>query len=383
MKPSAWSMARVLAITTTISYGILFYSFGVFIKPMEAELGFSRAQSSLAFSMALLIAGLAAIPIGRYVDKHGARAVMTLGSILATVLVLAWSKIESLVGLYVVWLLMGLAMSAIFYEVAFTVVAVWFDQQRQKAMLLITLVAGLASTIFIPLETFLISQMGWRRALVVLTGMVAITIPLHAVFLRHKPHSVSVAKSDAAEPIMRTSRFWWFVVAIATVRIAASAMSAHAVPLLLERGYTPALAATMTGSIGLMQLVGRIFFTPLTSKNSLFTLAIWTFGIHALGLTMLFFFAVSSVWLFVILFGASNGAITLARAGLLAEIYGSRHYGQLNGVMALVTAVMGAVAPLLAGILHDVTGGYTVVLVVIVLTTISSTWMIYKVKCYV
>jgi MFS family permease len=376
-------MARVLAITTTISYGILFYSFGVFIKPMEAELGFSRAQSSLAFSMALLIAGLAAIPIGRYVDKHGVRGVMTLGSILATALVLAWSQIESLVGLYVVWLFMGLAMSAIFYEVAFTVVAVWFDQQRQRAMLLITLVAGLASTIFIPLQTYLISQLGWRMALVVLAGMVAVTIPLHAVFLRHKPHSVLVAKDDDAKTIVRTGRFWWFVIAIATVRIAASAMSAHAVPMLLERGYEPALAATMAGSIGIMQLIGRIFFTPMTSRNSLFTLAIWTFSIHALGLAMLFFSGAGSVWLFVIFFGASNGAITLARAGLLAEIYGSGHYGQLSGIIAFATSLMGAIAPLLAGILRDVTGGYTVVLVVIVLITISSVWMIYQVKSHI
>lgn len=377
----AWLIAWVLAITTTIAYGILFYGFGVFTKPMEAELGFSRAQSSLAFALALLVAGLVAVPLGRYVDKHGARLVMTIGSLLATVLVLAWSQVQSLLALYLIWIGVGLAMSTLFYEVAFTVVAVWFEASRQKAMLLITLIAGLASTIFIPLETFLITCLGWRQALMVLAGILAVTIPLHAFFLRHKAHVSRETRIDAdAKTIMRSERFRWFVMSFALVRIAASALSSHAVPLLLERGHTAALVAIMTGSIGLMQLVGRIFFTPLTGRQPLFTLSIWTFGLHALGLACLLWPGLLSVWIFVVLFGASNGAITLARAGLLADIYGSKHYGQLGGVIALATAAMGAVAPLLAGILHDFTGGYQLVLVTIVLTTLSSIGMMLRVR---
>jgi MFS family permease len=363
-----------------MSYGILFYSFGVFTTPIEAELGFSRAQSSLAFSMALLVAGLVAIPVGRYVDKHGARAVMTLGSVLATVLLIAWSQVQSLAGFYLVWLGLGLTMSAVLYEVAFTVIAVWFDASRQRAMLLITLIAGLASTIFIPLETYLITQLGWRQALWVLAGLLAITIPLHAVFLRHKSHQHKETMVSDARAVFRTQRFWWFVIAIATVRIAASAMSAHTVPLLLERGHTAALVAVMAGGVGLMQLVGRIFFTPMTSKQSLFTLSIWTFGIHALGLIFLFLPSILSVWVFVVLFGASNGAITLARAGLLADIYGSKHYGQLSGVIALATSMVGALAPLVAGLLHDFTGGYKIVLGILILTTLSSMIMMTRVR---
>ena len=378
----AWSIAWALAVTETISYGILFYSYGIFIKPMESELGFSRAQTSAAFSIALLVAGLAAIPVGQWVDKHGARGVMTLGSILGSILILAWSQIYSLSALYLVWLGMGLAMSAVFYETAFTVIAVWFQQDRQRAMLTITLVAGLASTIFIPLETYLVSWLGWRQALVVLSALLAlVTIPLHAIILRHKPRElIPFPSTPSAKTTLQSSTFWWLVLSIAMVRIAASAMSAHSVPLLLERGYSSALAATLAGSIGLMQLLGRIFFTPMTSKNSLFTLAIWTFAIHALGLAMLFLPGTWSVWAFVLFFGASNGAITLARAGLLADIYGPKHYGQLSGVMSFAVSITGAFAPVVAGTLHDISGNYTIMLVVLVLTTLCSVGMMYRVK---
>ena len=155
-----WRIAWALAITQTIGYGILYYGFGVLIKPMEAELGWSRAETSGAFSLALLVAGLCAIPVGRWVDRRGARGLMTAGSALGALLVLAWAHVQSLTALYLLATGLGLAMSAVLYEVAFTVTAVWFRRERPRAMLIITLVAGLASTIFIPLETWLIQSYG-------------------------------------------------------------------------------------------------------------------------------------------------------------------------------------------------------------------------------
>jgi cyanate permease len=86
------------------------------------------------------------------------------------------------------------------------------------------------------------------------------------------------------------------------------------------------------------------------------------------------------VWLFVLFFGASNGAITLARAGLVADIYGSTHYGQLNGVISFAVSILGASAPLIAGTLHDISGNYSSVLVVLTMTTLLATGMMYRVK---
>src|SRR5437867_7132441 len=80
-----------LSLTETTSYGILYYAFSVFLPSIEKEMGWSRAQTTGAFSLALLLSGLAAIPAGRWLDRHGARVLMTLGSSLAAVLVLAWS----------------------------------------------------------------------------------------------------------------------------------------------------------------------------------------------------------------------------------------------------------------------------------------------------
>ena len=90
-----WRIAWALGVTQTISYGVLYYAFSVFIAPMETELGWSRAETSTAFSLALLLSSVVAIPVGRYVDRHGARQLMTLGSVAGVVLVLLWSSVQS------------------------------------------------------------------------------------------------------------------------------------------------------------------------------------------------------------------------------------------------------------------------------------------------
>src|SRR5437879_9381888 len=143
-----WIIVGSLSITETVSWGILYYGFPVMLRPMEADLGFSRIELTGALSIGLLTSALAALPVGRWIDRHGARGIMTLGSCLATTLLFVWSRIESLGALYAVWALMGLAMAATLYEPAFAAIVGWFPlRDRDRALLVVALVAALASTI--------------------------------------------------------------------------------------------------------------------------------------------------------------------------------------------------------------------------------------------
>src|SRR5262249_13769709 len=160
-----WVVVASLCVTETVSWGILYYGFPVFLPPMEAELGWSRVQITGAFSLALLSSALAALRVGRWIARHGARGLMTAGSCAATLLTLAWSRVDSLPVLYVLWFLMGLALAATLYEPAFAAVVGWFPTtHRDRALLTVTLVAALASTIFMPLEAWLLVRLGRRPA---------------------------------------------------------------------------------------------------------------------------------------------------------------------------------------------------------------------------
>ncbi len=379
----AWRIAWALAVTQTVGYGVLYYTFSVMIAPMERELGWSRGEISGAFSLALLLSGLVAIPVGRFVDAHGARGVMTVGSCCGALLLFTWSFVTDLRAFYLIQAGLGLVMAAVLYEVAFTVVAVWFQHRdtRAKAMLLVTTMAGLASTIFIPLATLLVEVTTWRDALRVLALILAaVTVPLHALVLRQRPQASAPSSEEVvSEPrvstglrhALRAPTFWWLACAFALDRAAIVAVAAHSVPLLSERGYSPALVAAVAGSIGLMQVAGRFLFTPLITRFSLRTLSAFTFSAHALALvTLLATTSVWGVWLFAALFGVANGSSTLARAALIAEVYGAAHYGSISGSVAAVIAPAQTAAPLLAGILFDLTGSYTPLLWMLVLSTL-------------
>jgi MFS family permease len=214
-----WVIVATLSVTETVTWGIVYYGFPVFLRPMEQDLGASRVAVTGAFSVGLGVSALAALPVGRWIDRHGARGLMTVGSCLTTCLTFAWARVETLPALYAVWFGMGVAMAATLYEPAFAVVVSWFPRGRDRALLTVTLAAGLASTIFMPIEAWLLSRVGWRSALTILTVVLGVvTIPMHAALLRRAPTGPShrqagsgqaaPARGMALDAARRTAVFW-------------------------------------------------------------------------------------------------------------------------------------------------------------------------------
>jgi MFS family permease len=369
-------MVWALAVSTTVAYGVLYYSFAVFVQPMESELGWNRAQTSLAFSLAMLVTGLVAPSLGRVLDRRGSREVMSLGALASSGLLLVWAQSSSLPWLYATWLGLGVCASATFYDPAFTAVAVWFRRHRARAMLTITLVAGLASTIFVPLDTWLLARLGWRDAVRVLAGLMLLTAPLLWFTLRRHPsdlrQSVDGLEEDGApiEPVTHSSNvgwsksraFWSVAVSFALARTGVAVLAAHLVPLLTERGYSRNVAASVAGAVGVLQLVGRVFFSSLTNRAALVWLSSATFAVHGLGVLALTLGGDAGVWVFLALYGTTNGAITLTRAALLAEVFPVSIYGRVNGAVSLLVALSSAAMPFVAGLLHTRDGNYDLTL---------------------
>ncbi len=153
-----WRVVSALSITHLISYGTLFYAFALLIEPMERELGWSKTALTAAFSLALVSSAFFGVPVGRLIDRGYGRAVMTAGSALAALLLVLWAMTESYPVFILIWLGMGAATSAVFYEAGFAVLALNLGLRARRGITIITLVAGFASTIFIPLLHVLIDR---------------------------------------------------------------------------------------------------------------------------------------------------------------------------------------------------------------------------------
>ncbi|HEX2210462.1 MAG TPA: MFS transporter, partial [Longimicrobium sp.] len=377
-----WVLVAVLAVTETVSYGVLQYAFPVFLAPMQVELGWSRTAMTGAFSLGSLVSGFAAVPAGRWVDRHGARGLMTAGSVLAALLLLAWSAVDGLAAFYALWAGLGMAMAAVLYEPAFAVLASWFHRLRGRALTVLTFVAGFASVIFVPLATWLVEAFAWRRALVWLAVILAVTTILpHALLLRRRPEDlglipdggsrvdedgdrpIPIPPSVPAQVALRSASFRWLTAAFALSSLTTTALAVHLIPLLLERGYAPAFAGAAMGAVGLMALPGRLIFTPLGGRWPRPAVTASIFLLQALGVAALMTGGGEAwVWACVALFGAGFGAITPARAALLAEFYGPREYGRISGVLAMFLALARAAAPVGASVLYVIGGGYAPVL---------------------
>jgi MFS family permease len=366
-----WIVVAGLCVTETVSWGILYYGFPVLLRPMEADLGFSRVEITGAFSVGMGVAALAALPVGRWIDRHGARALMTLGSCLGTALLLAWSRVESLGALYAVWCLMGLALAATLYEPAFATIVGWFAMRgRDRALLTVTLAGALASTIFMPIEAWLVGWLGWRTALGVLAVVLAVTtIPIHALALRRPPQSAEretgASRAEARVPgltlavSVRMTIFWVLALAFVVGNFTTNAVTIHLIPYLSDRGYSPTVAAVMIGWMGAMQLPARLVFAPIATRFGHRAVAGVIFLVQALSLAQLALAArLPTLVPMVVMLGAANGMATLARATMIVEIFGPRHYGSISGAIALGANGARAVAPVGAALLMVALGGY-------------------------
>jgi MFS family permease len=365
-----WYVVAALCITETVTWGIVYYGFPVFLRPMEEALGASRVAITGAFSVGLAASALSALSVGRWLDRHGPRGLMTLGSGMATVLCLAWARVESLPALYAVWLGMGFAMAATLYEPAFAAVVAWFASGgRDRALLILTLAAGLASTIFMPIEAWLLARLGWREAITVLAVVLGVvTIPLHALVLRRPPLDSKPAPGTQARPAAasftlgaaaRTPVFWVLAVAFVVGNFATVSVTVHLIPYLTDRGYAPAVAAMMIGWMGAMQLPGRLFFVPVAGWLGPRWVTAGVFAAQAAALAQLpLVLVLPTLVPFVMMLGAANGMSTLARASSIAEIFGSRHYGAISGAVALGANGARAVGPVGASLLVVALGSY-------------------------
>ena len=365
------SLVAWLSLAQLISWGSVFYTFSLVMGPIEQELGLSRAQSSLAFSLALLVEGLMAYPVGRWIDAGHERVVMTCGSLLAALSLLLHARVTGIAGFYAVWAGLGAAMAAILYSPVFAVVTRRFPDDFRRAIIIMTFLGGLASTVFIPFTAWLIANWGWRQALMMLAGFhLLLCAPLHALALRGaparrtRPQTSEEQTDPGLRQLVRSAPFLLIGVFVILLMAVTAALPAHMVSLLRESGMSEAWVIAIPASIGAIQVLGRLLlffferYFDLHLANRLIPCLL------PLGLLALLAVPASSggqvgVVLFVLLYGLGNGMLTIVKGTAIAQYVNRDHVATLNGVLGLPLALARASAPLMVGLLWTPAGGYT------------------------
>ncbi len=249
-------VVAALCLTEIVSYGILYYAFTVLNASIVSDTGWPLVVTTLAFSIGQVVGAVGGIAVGRIIDRHGPRAVMTAGSTLAVPALVLIALAPTSVWFVAAWSLAGVAMSAVFYTPAFSAITHWGGARALSGLTTVTLVAGFASTVFGPLSAQLDETIGWRGTFLVLAGVFAVlTIPTHWFGLRGEwipsPHPI-----DADGPASATAPGREFVILAVALSLAPSpstAPSCSSCPSWSRAASTRPKQRSSSGSVALVR----------------------------------------------------------------------------------------------------------------------------------
>ncbi|MDP2931690.1 MAG: MFS transporter [Chloroflexota bacterium] len=378
----------VVALLTWGSYR----TYGLFLQPLTAEFGWSRAETSTAYSFAFLLSGLLAAIAGRISDKFGPRLVLVVCGTLMGVGYLLMSQVSSIWQLYLfLGVIIGIGMGGMDTPILATV-ARWFTRRRGVITGIVKAGAGTGIFALPPLAGWLISAYGWHTAYVVIGGIVLVGTVSAALFLKGKqseaePEPAAVVGREAPDrkshhlslrEAIGTGPFWifsviWFILVFCTQTI-----MLHIAPRVMDLGIPATIAATVVSTLGGVSILGRIGMGGLSDRMGTKSVLIMAqFLLAASFVWALFARQVWMFYLFATVYGFAHGAFYTLVSPMLAELFGLRSLGAILGAVTFAGTLGGALGPALAGRLFDMTGGYQVVFLINLALTVVSIIMVF------
>ncbi|HEX2529934.1 MAG TPA: MFS transporter [Burkholderiaceae bacterium] len=350
-----WKIVRILGFTQVVSWGSLYYAIAILAPEIQRELGWRPEIVFGAFSWSLLVAGLASAPAGILLDRFGGRPMMGAGSLLAGAGLLLLGTTHSVAQYFLAWSLLGVSMALVLYEAAFAAIHRELMLGARRAISILTLFGGFASTVFWPLTLKLNNLVGWRDTYLIYGALhLALCAPLHAMLAtgprrRGDPAgSVHPVRNYTLKEALHDPTFWKLAFAFAANGFIFSALSVHLIPTLQRFGHSAAMAVAVSTIIGPMQVAGRIGEMALAHRSLPQTVGKVTFASLPAALLALIFFGEHQIAAaaFCILYGLGNGIITIVRGTIPQALFGRENYGAISGAMAGPAMFAKAAGPL-------------------------------------
>lgn len=378
MDRSQGATIAILAVTQVVSWGSIYYAFAILSAHMQRDLGFGAEVVFGGFSWSLLVAGLVATPTGMLLDRFGGRAIMCGGSLCAALGLALLGGAHSLAGYLLAWTIIGLSMGMTLYEAAFATINREYAATARRSISILTLFGGFASTVFWPLTLKLNVLIGWRDTYFAYACVqLLLCAPLHAMLPARAARVPGVAPSKRGHTLVEALRhpvFWWLAAAFAANSFVFSAIAVHLIPLLQRMGHAVGSVVGFAALIGPMQVAGRIGEMVFARSAGPRSVGAVTFAIVPLALLIIVWMGVDA-WaavVFCLLYGLSNGIITIVRGTLPQALFGAENYGAISGAMAGPSLIFKAAGPLVvASIMTVVPSPGFVFFVLLVLSLIS------------
>ena len=354
----------------------------IFLVPMTAEFGWSRTGVSGAVSLGGVLGALVAPFIGPLFDRHGSRALLVASAVAVSGCCIALAGTQGLLWFYVAFGISRLMFSAPFEIGTTSAVTKWFVRRRARAMSLLVMSTGMGLTVLPLVVAAAIAVAGWRAGWLTLAVIAIVlgVIPQWLLLVR-RPEDVglapdgaapgpqspaSAARATAADEVsftrtraLRTSTLWLLMAYTLLVFPVQAGVSLHQAPHLIERGISPAVAATIVSAFSLAGVLSSLVFGQLGDRVPVRGALAASAGLLALGaVTMRGVDGPLLGYVSAVLFGAGIGGILTMIPVAWASYFGRAHFGAIRGITLPAQVGGQAMGPLAAGVLHDLTGSY-------------------------
>ncbi|MGR6465553.1 MFS transporter [Rhizobium sp. PAMB 3182] len=371
-----------LGLTQLVSWGISYYLIGTFAGTLEAERGWSMDAIYGGFAAALIVMGLTSALTGRLIDTFGGRWIMSTGALLIAVGCTGIAVSHSLAGYYASWLILGLAMRLSLYDAAFAALVKQAGPAARQPIAQITLLGGLASTVFWPIGHYLSDFFGLTVALFCYAAFALCTIPLYLVALVAPPRGsvpegetaragLSDIDNPASKPRSLVPAILYAVIVAATNSLSAG-LTSHLIGILDGLGMATVSAVWIASLPGIAQSTAR--FTNLVIGRKLNPLSLNLIAASVMPIAFLCSFfsgwSMGMAAIFVALFGAANGLLTITRGSLPLVLFDDRHYGRLVGKLITPSFFLSAASPLVYAMVIERAGDMAALVLSLVLAVV-------------
>ncbi len=369
----------VVAAATLILIAIwaVYYSFGVFFKPILSEFGWTRAMTSGAFSLSSITMGVMGIAIGWVNDRFGPRLVMSISGVLLGIGYILMSQITALWQIYFFYgMIVGAGMMGGFVPIISTL-ARWFVKRRGMMTGIASAGIGIGAVIGPPLANRLISAYGWRQSYIILGCVLLVVVVLSSQLLKRDPSVVGevadgldqgnqIGLSPGSEGLslgeaLYTIPFWLFFATIFCFGSCVFSIMVHIAAHSTELGISPGGAAKILATLGGASIAGKLLLGKLSdiigSRN------IFIFGFLLMAIALFWLVPAKMAWelyFFAGIFGFAYGGCITAESPMVAFLFSLRSHGSILGVVGFGFTIGGAFGPWLTGHIFDVTHSYQV-----------------------
>ena len=377
-----WWVVAACFVLCFLYAGAGFYSFSIFIKPLENEFGWDRAAISLTMSIHFIIGGLTGPFIGKLIQTYGPKKVMTLAAAGSGASFLLVSLTRSLWYYYLIYALLALMLCGIGVVPISSLLANWFDKRRGTAIgaALVGIAAG--GFLLAPLLGSITTRFGWKASYIFLGLLVwIVALPIIKFVIKVDPAEVGFApdglnrkisavkaESRVAEnglagwpsgAAFRSRTFWCLAASFFLAPMAQLGVLQHQVPLVIDAGVSPATAATALGLTAGVGGLGKLSFGRLTEIIPFQYVVTLCFGLQALAVLVLGnITSIGMLWLYVAIFGFGMGGVVVLLPLTVGHFFGLTSFGVILGTLWMINAIGGAFGTYASGLIYDYTGTY-------------------------